>query len=113
MIRMLYLLVKPEGMSNETFRAECLHHYEMSHDVPGLHKYEVRLIAEQPTDTHVPFFDIGHVDAIGECWFENDAAYAIYMASDIRKGWFEHGKTFIGQLKPFLTAPVTGDDFAG
>ncbi|MCY1351295.1 Methylmuconolactone methyl-isomerase [compost metagenome] len=113
MIRMLYLLVKPEGMSVETFRAECLRHYEMSHDVPGLHKYEVRLVAAQPTDTHVPFFDIDPVDAIGECWFENEAAYAIYMASDIRKAWFEHGKTFIGRLKPFRTAPVAGNDTPG
>lgn len=85
MIRMLYLLVKPEGMSDATFRAECRRHYDMSHAIPGLHKYEVRLVAEQPTDTHVPFFDIGHVDAVGECWFENEAAYAAYLASDIRK----------------------------
>lgn len=54
MIRMLYLLVKPEGMTDETFRAECLRDYEMSHDVPGLHRYEGRLVAGQPTDTHVP-----------------------------------------------------------
>ncbi|SPS00479.1 4-methylmuconolactone methylisomerase [Cupriavidus taiwanensis] len=113
MIRLLYLLVKPEGMSDETFRAECLRHDEMSRDVPGLHKYEVRLVAAQPTDTHVPYFDIGHVDAIGECWFESEAGYATYLASDVRKAWFEHGKTFIGRLKPFRTAPVTGDASAG
>lgn len=112
MIRLLYLLVKPQGMSQETFRAECLRHYEMSHDVPGLHKYEVRLVVQQPTDTHVPYFDIGQVDAIGECWFENDAAYDTYMASDVRRAWFEHGKTFIGQLKPFRTETVGGDNTA-
>ncbi|WP_232431498.1 hypothetical protein [Cupriavidus sp. UYPR2.512] len=73
MIRLLYLLVRPEGMSDEAFRAECLRHDEMSRDVPGLHKYEVRL----------------------------------------RKDWFEHGKTFIGQLKPFRTTPVSGEKTAG
>ncbi|QBY56273.1 4-methylmuconolactone methylisomerase [Cupriavidus oxalaticus] len=109
MIRMLYLLVKPEGMTDETFRADCLRHYEMSHDVPGLHRYEGRLVAGQPTDTHVPFFGIGHVDAIGECWFENEADYDRHMASDVRKAWFEHGKTFIGRLKPFRTASVAGE----
>lgn len=106
MIRMLYLLVKPDDMSDEEFRRECVRHDEMSHDVPGLLKYEVRYVAEQPADTHVPFFDIGHVDAIGECWFENEEAYQQYLASDIRRAWFEHGKTFIGKLKPFRTEAV-------
>jgi len=106
MIRMLYLLGKPEGMSDEQFKAECMRHDEMSRDVPGLLKYEVRLVADEPTDTHVPFFDIGRVDAIGECWFENEGAYKIYLESDVREAWFEHGKKFIGKLKPFRTEPV-------
>lgn len=107
MIRMLYLLGKPVDMPDEQFKAECIRHDEMSRDVPGLLKYEVRLVAEAPTDTHVPYFDIGHVDAIGECWFENEDAYEIYLASDARKAWFEHGKTFIGKLKPFRTEPAS------
>ena len=106
MIRLLYLLVKPDGMSDEQFKRECARHDEMSHDVPGLLKYEVRYVTEQPTDTHVPFFDIGHVDAIGECWFESEEAYQRYLESDIRRAWFEHGKTFIGKLKPFRTEAV-------
>ncbi|WP_420996856.1 4-methylmuconolactone methylisomerase [Cupriavidus sp. 30B13] len=113
MIRMLYLLVKPEGMPDEKFRAECMRHDEMSRDVPGLFRYEVRLVSEQPTDTHVPFLDIGHVDAIGECWFESEADYATYLASDIRKAWFEHGKTFIGRLKPFRTQALPANAKGG
>ncbi|MGK8204857.1 4-methylmuconolactone methylisomerase [Burkholderia cenocepacia] len=109
MIRMLYLLCKPDHMSNEQFRAECQRHDEMSREVPGLMKYEVRLIAEQPTDTHVPFFDIGHVDAIGECWFEDEKAYRRYLDSDVRRAWFEHGETFIGKLKPFRTVAVSAE----
>jgi len=70
MIRILYLLSKPKNMSKEQFDAECLRHFEMSEGIPGLHKYEVRLIASEPTDLHVPFFDVPGVDAIGECWFE-------------------------------------------
>lgn len=106
MIRFLYLLAKPATMSDEQFAAECRRHYDMSHDVPGLAKYEVRLIAQQPTDTHVPYMDVGRVDAIGECWFEDEAAYRLYMESEVRKAWFEHGKTFIGALKPFVTQQV-------
>lgn len=48
MIRILYLLQKPENMSKEQFDQECLVHYQMSHGIPGLHKYEVRLIASTP-----------------------------------------------------------------
>jgi hypothetical protein len=107
MIRMLYLLCKPDGMSHEQFREECIRHDEMSREVPGLMKYEVRLVVGQPTDTHVPFFDIGHVDAIGECWFEDEAAYKRYLDSEVRREWFEHGKTFIDKLKPFLTEVVS------
>ena len=106
MIRILYLLSKPEHMSKEQFDAECLRHFEMSEGIPGLHKYEVRLIASEPTDLHVPFFDVQGVDAIGECWFENEQQMLTYMDSEVRKNWFEHGKTFIGKLKPFITKDV-------
>lgn len=106
MIRILYLISKPENMSKEQFDTECLRHFEMSEGIPGLHKYEVRLIASEPIDIHVPFFDVPGVDAIGECWFENEEQMQIYMDSDIRKNWFEHGKIFIGKLKPFITKDV-------
>ncbi|KCX36322.1 4-methylmuconolactone methylisomerase [Acinetobacter sp. 263903-1] len=106
MIRILYLLAKPEDMSKEKFDQECLRHFEMSAGIPGLYKYEVRLIASEPTDIHVPFFDVPDVDAIGECWFENEQQMQTYMNSEIRKNWFEHGKTFIGKLKPFITKDV-------
>lgn len=106
MIRILYLLQKPENMSKTQFDQECLVHYEMSHNIPGLHKYEVRLIASEPSDVHVPFFDIQGVDAIGECWFEDEAQMQIYLDSEVRKNWFEHGKTFIGKLKPFITKDI-------
>ncbi|WOE32953.1 MULTISPECIES: 4-methylmuconolactone methylisomerase [unclassified Acinetobacter] len=106
MIRILYLLQKPENMSKEQFDQECLVHFEMSHAIPGLYKYEVRLIASEPTDIHVPFFDIQAVDAIGECWFEDETQMQIYLDSEIRKNWFEHGKTFIGKLKPFVTKDI-------
>ncbi len=106
MIRILYLLQKPENMSKAQFDQECRVHYEMSHGIPGLHKYEVRLIASEPTHIHVPFFDIQGVDAIGECWFEDEAQMQIYLDSEVRKNWFEHGKTFIGKLKPFVTKDI-------
>jgi quinol monooxygenase YgiN len=106
MIRILYLLVKPDSMTHEQFEKECVVHFQMSDGMPGLHKYEVRLVAQNPTDTHVPYLDVGRIDAIGECWFESEAAYQEYMDSDIRKAWFEHGKYFIGKLKPFVTKDV-------
>jgi hypothetical protein len=103
MIRIIYLLVRPQGMTPEKFAEECQVHYDMSHNVPALHKYEVRLVAGEPSNTHVPFLDIGPFDAVAECWFESSEKYEEYLASDIRKEWFEHGKTFIGQLKPIYT----------
>jgi len=103
MIRIVYLLVKPETMSDEVFKRECILHFDMSEGMPGLHKYEVRLVAANPSDTHVPYLDVGPVHAIGECWFLDEANYQVYMEADKRKVWFEHGKTFIGQLKPFVT----------
>jgi hypothetical protein len=106
MIRIVYLLVKPEAMSDEVFKQECVRHFQMSEGMPGLHKYEVRLVAQNPEDTHVPYLDVGPVHAIGECWFLSAADYQEYMDSDIRKAWFEHGKTFIGKLKPFVTQDV-------
>lgn len=59
MIRRLYLLGRRDDMSYEQFVKECAVHYDMSHGVPGLQRYEVRLAAEEPTDTHVPYFDLG------------------------------------------------------
>lgn len=106
MIRILYLLSKPENMTKEQFDAECLRHYQMSDGIPGLYKYEVRLIDSEPRDVHVPFFEVEGVDAIGEVWFENEEQMQIYLDSEIRKEWFEHGKTFIGKLKPFVTKDV-------
>lgn len=103
MIRIVYLLVKPEAMTHETFRQECVRHFQMSEGIPGLHKYEVRLVAETPTDTHVPYLEVGPVHAIGECWFQSAEDYQRYMDSSVRKNWFEHGKTFIGKLKPLVT----------
>lgn len=106
MIRIVYLLVKPEAMSDEVFGQECARHLQMSEGMPGLHKYEVRLVAQNPDDTHVPYLDVGPVHAIGECWFRSATDYQLYMDSDIRKAWFEHGKTFIGKLKPFVTQDI-------
>ncbi|CAM5185928.1 hypothetical protein OURE66S_01147 [Oligella ureolytica] len=106
MIRILYLLSKPEQMSMEQFEQECRVHYDMSEGIPGLYKYEVRLIGSEPTDIHVPFFDVQDVHAIGEVWFENEEQMQVYMDSDVRKKWFEHGKSFIGKLKPFITKDV-------
>ncbi|ANI03719.1 4-methylmuconolactone methylisomerase [Pseudomonas putida SJTE-1] len=103
MIRIVYLLVKPETMTDEAFRQECVRHFQMSEGIPGLHKYEVRLVAENPADTHVPYLEVGPVHAIGECWFQSPEDYQLYMESSVRKAWFEHGKTFIGKLKPFVT----------
>ncbi|WP_228714906.1 EthD domain-containing protein [Acinetobacter pullicarnis] len=106
MIRIVYLLVKPTQMQKEQFDQECLRHFEMSVGIPGLHKYEVRLIESEPTDLHVPYFEVNGVDAIAECWFENEEQLQRYMDSDIRKDWFEHGKSFIGKLKPFITKAI-------
>lgn len=106
MIRIVYLLAKPQTMSDETFKQECVRHFEMSAGIPGLHKYEVRLVADNPSDTHVPFLDVPAVHAIGECWFRDQSDYELYMQADIRKAWFEHGKTFIGGLKPFVTCEI-------
>lgn len=106
MIRIVYLLVKPQTMNDEVFKQECKRHFEMSDGIPGLHKYEVRLVAQNPDDTHVPYLDVGPVHAIGECWFRGADEYAVYMASEKRKAWFEHGKTFIGGLKPFVTSDI-------
>ncbi|SUD31362.1 4-methylmuconolactone methylisomerase [Pseudomonas fluorescens] len=106
MIRIVYLLVKPHTMSDVVFKQECVRHFEMSDGIPGLHKYEVRLVADNPSDTHVPYLEVGPVHAIGECWFIDSADYAVYMESDKRKAWFEHGKTFIGGLKPFVTSDI-------
>lgn len=106
MIRIVYLLVKPEAMSDAVFKEECIRHFELADAMPGLHKYEVRLVASNPTDTHVPYLDVGSVDAIAECWFSNQEDYQTYLDADVRKAWFEHGKTFIGKLKPFVTQDI-------
>lgn len=107
MIRIVYLLAKPEHMSKAQFDQECLRHFEMSEGIPGLHQYEVRLVAQEPTDVHVPFFDVPGVDAIAECWFKDQSDFDVYMQSEMRKNWFEHGKSFIGKLKPFITKNIT------
>lgn len=106
MIRIVYLLVKPQTMSAAVFKQECVRHFEMSEGIPGLHKYEVRLVSDNPSDTHVPYLEVPPVHAIGECWFRDHSDYELYMEADKRKVWFEHGKTFIGGLKPFVTCDI-------
>jgi len=106
MIRIVYLLVRPESMSPEKFAEECKVHFDMSHDVPALYKYEVRLVDREPQDTHVPYLSVGPFDAVAECWFESEEKYEEYLASGVREQWFEHGKSFIGKLKPIITRDI-------
>lgn len=58
MITIVHLLAKPQNMSDAVFNQECVRHFEISEGIPELHKYEVRLVSGNPSDIHVPYFEV-------------------------------------------------------
>jgi uncharacterized protein (TIGR02118 family) len=103
MIKAMSLLTRKAGMSREEFmRAWVDEHAPMALSVPGLRRYVLQLIVDEPVRADIPAQQVT-ADGIAELWFDDVAAMQKVLASPEMKQLRAHGTTFIGQIKMFLT----------
>ena len=103
MIKVMSLLTRKEGMSREEFMREWVDvHAPMALSVPGLKRYVLQLIVEEPLRDDIPPQKVT-ADGIAELWFDDQATMQKVIASPEMKRLRAHGATFIGQIKMFLT----------
>jgi uncharacterized protein (TIGR02118 family) len=103
LIKRISLLTRKAGMSKEEFLKHWNDHLPISHDVPGLRRYVLCHIVNEPVRTDVPLvWDIGEVDGIAETWFDDQAATDRAFASPEGRRWLAHGASFIGRQKTFV-----------
>ena len=102
MIKRIAILRRLEGMSREAFMKHWQAHLPMAHEVPGLRRYVLDFIVDQPQRPGMKTWDIGEVDGIAETWFDDHESAARAFASPEGKRWLAHGATFISQQMTFV-----------
>ena len=103
MIKRIALLTRKEGLSREEFLRQWQDHLPIAHDVPGLRRYVINHIVDEPQRTDVPIrWELGEVDGVAETWWDDQAATDRAFASPEGKRWLAHGSTFIGRQKTFV-----------
>lgn len=111
-VKVISLLRRKPELSAQAFRQHWVEvHARMSHDVPGIRRYVLDFVLDEPTRPDVPSIGIGgSIDGIAELWFENTDAYWAFRASDAARHWFSDGASFIGAAQSFLVEehPVIG-----
>ena len=81
MIKVMSLLTRKEGMSREEFMREWVDvHAPMALSVPGLKRYVLQLIVEEPLRDDIPPQKVT-ADGIAELWFDDAAAMQKVLAN--------------------------------
>lgn len=102
MIKLISLLNRKEGMSKDEFmRAWVDEHAPMAASVPGLRRYVLSFILDEPRRPDVTAEDYS-ADGIAELWFDDEEAMKRVLASEELLRWRAHGATFLGKVKAFL-----------
>jgi Methylmuconolactone methyl-isomerase len=70
--------------------------------VPGLRRYVLTLIHDQPTRADVPSHDID-VDGIAELWYDDADAMRRAAATPEMQALRAHGALIIGRIKNYVT----------
>jgi len=104
MIKSIGLLRRTPGTTREQFLDHWVNiHAPMSAGIPDLRRYVLNVIVAEPVRADLPSMGLeGGVDGIAELWFDDQAAYARFRASDAAKTWLADGATFIGSVQSFL-----------
>jgi uncharacterized protein (TIGR02118 family) len=104
MIKTSSLLTRKEGMSKQEFmRCWVDEHAPMALSVPGLQRYVLNIIVDEPTRPDIPEDEKVRADGIAELWFESPEQMKQVLASPEMKRLRAHGATFIGRIKTFMT----------
>jgi len=105
MIKQTALLTRKAGMSREEFLRVWVDEHApapMALGVPGLRRYVLQLIVDEPTRPDIPSTGVS-ADGIAELWFDDEAQMKQVLASPEMRALRAHGATFIGGIKMFLT----------
>ncbi len=100
-IKRISLLVRKDGMTREEFLRHWDDHQSMARDVPGLRRFVLNHIQDQPTRGDVAGLDVGEIDGLAESWWDDAAATEKAYATPEGKRWLAHGASFIGSIKTF------------
>lgn len=106
MIKSLSLLTRKAGMSKEEFRKVWeSEHAPMVRTVPGVRKYVLSFVLEEPTTANAPIQPM-QVDAMAELWYDDMAALRRAQASPELKAVLANGTKYLGAIKSFVTEEV-------
>jgi len=103
MIKSISILTrKPEISREEFIRHWTQVHAPLAHKVPGVRRYVLSLINEEPRRADVPTQEV-EADGIAELWYDSIESWRAAYASPEGKALHADGATFIGRIKTFIT----------
>jgi uncharacterized protein (TIGR02118 family) len=103
MVKSISLLTRKPEISREEFIRHWVDvHAPLAHAVPGLRRYVLSLIEEEPTRPDIPTQEM-EVDGIAELWYDDLPALRRGVASVEAQRLRADGALFIGRIKSFVT----------
>jgi uncharacterized protein (TIGR02118 family) len=103
MVKSISLLTRKPGITREEFIRHWVdQHAPLAHAVPGLRRYVLSLIEEEPTRPDIPTQEM-QVDGIAELWYDDMQALRRGVASAEAQRLRADGALFIGRIKTFVT----------
>jgi uncharacterized protein (TIGR02118 family) len=96
------LLTRNPGMSREEFLAHWRDHEALALAVPGLRRFVLNHIEDQPTRRDVTTLDIAEIDGIAESWWDDRSANEHAYTTPEGRRWLAHGASFIGAIKTYV-----------
>ena len=103
MIKSISLLTRKPGISREEFVQHWTQvHAPLAHKVPGVRRYVLSLIQQEPTRADVPTQEV-QADGIAELWYDDVESWRAAYASPEGRALHADGATFIGRIKTFIT----------
>ena len=103
MIKTISILTRKPEISREEFvRHWTQVHAPLAHRVPGVRRYVLSLLGQEPRRADIPTQEI-EADGIAELWYDSIEAWRAAYASPEGKALHADGATFIGRIKTFVT----------
>ena len=106
MIKSLSILTRKPHLTHAEFRRVWEgEHAPMVRAVPGVRRYVLSFVLDQPSGALVPILPVD-VDAVAELWYDDRAALARAGASPELKAVLENGARYLGGIKTLITEEV-------
>ena len=103
MIKTISILTRKPEISREEFVRHWTEiHAPLAHAVPGVRRYVLSLIQQEPSRADIPTQAV-QADGIAELWYDKVEDWRAAGASPEGKRLHADGATFIGQIKSFVT----------